>query len=176
MHPVDEQFPVLHGAVGVLQVEGAGPDGFHLRARQFNPRLIFFLHIVVVEGYTRSLLTGDWAWGASPLPGPREVLAKVRYRQTEQPALAEPLPDGQVRIDDPAVQIQNIPRGTGLSGIPLQEGPGPAKVRRGLSGWGHPQSLHRLQPALEIRSGAVKPLLLEEPDGHAGIYAATHCN
>lgn len=48
--------------------------------------------------YTRSLLTGDWAWGASPLPGPREVLAKVRYRQTEQPALAEPLPDGQVRI------------------------------------------------------------------------------
>lgn len=48
--------------------------------------------------YTRSLLAGDWEWGASPLPGPREVLAKVRYRQTEQPALAEPLPDGQVRI------------------------------------------------------------------------------
>lgn len=48
--------------------------------------------------YARSLLAGDWEWGASPLPGPREVLAKVRYRQVEQPALAEPLPDGQVRI------------------------------------------------------------------------------
>lgn len=48
--------------------------------------------------YARSLLAGDWEWGTSPLPEPREVLAKVRYRQAEQPALAEPLPDGRVRI------------------------------------------------------------------------------
>ncbi|MBR1689986.1 MAG: tRNA 2-thiouridine(34) synthase MnmA [Oscillibacter sp.] len=54
--------------------------------------------------YGRTLLAGDWVWGAIGAPRePLRVWAKVRYRQTERPALAEPLPDGTVRLtfDEP---------------------------------------------------------------------------
>ena len=50
MHTVDEQLAVLDGAVGVLQIQRAGPDGLDLRAEQLNAGLVPVLHEVVVEG------------------------------------------------------------------------------------------------------------------------------
>ena len=54
--------------------------------------------------YSRALLAEDWVWGAIPAPAePLRVAAKVRYRQAEQPATAERLEDGAVRLtfDEP---------------------------------------------------------------------------
>ena len=49
--------------------------------------------------YSRSLLADDWVWGAVPaLAAARRVTAKVRYRQTERPATAEPAESGSVRL------------------------------------------------------------------------------
>ncbi|MBD5147865.1 MAG: tRNA 2-thiouridine(34) synthase MnmA [Oscillibacter sp.] len=50
--------------------------------------------------YSRALLAEDWVWGAgcppsSPVTG---IAAKVRYRQTEQPAQAEILSGGRIKI------------------------------------------------------------------------------
>ena len=50
VHAMDEQLPVLHGAVGVLQVQRAGPDRLDLRAEQLHTGLVPILHEVVVEG------------------------------------------------------------------------------------------------------------------------------
>ena len=54
--------------------------------------------------YARTLIADGWVWGAgTPPESPLRVHAKVRYRQTEQPALAEILSDGRVRLtfDEP---------------------------------------------------------------------------
>ena len=51
MHALDEQLAVLDRAVGVLQVQRAGPDGLDLRAEKLNARLILILHKVVVKGF-----------------------------------------------------------------------------------------------------------------------------
>ena len=48
VHTVDEQLAALNGAPCVLQIQRSGPNGLHLRAEQFNARLVFFLHEVVV--------------------------------------------------------------------------------------------------------------------------------
>ena len=53
--------------------------------------------------YRRELLAEEWVWGAVPaLTGPARVTAKVRYRQTERAATAEPV-GGAVRLlfDEP---------------------------------------------------------------------------
>ena len=42
--------PSLYGAVGVLQVQRARPDGFDLRAAQLDARLVLVLHEVIVVG------------------------------------------------------------------------------------------------------------------------------
>ena len=49
MHAVDEEFSVLDGTIGVLQVQRTGTDGLHFRARQLDAGLVFVLHEVVVE-------------------------------------------------------------------------------------------------------------------------------
>lgn len=54
--------------------------------------------------YSRALLAEDWVWGAVPaLTGPLRVKAKVRYRQEEKAAVAEPAENGAVRLtfDEP---------------------------------------------------------------------------
>ena len=54
--------------------------------------------------FSRRLIADDICWGAVPtLEGPTRLRAKVRYRHTEQPAVAEVLPDGrlQVTFDEP---------------------------------------------------------------------------
>lgn len=54
--------------------------------------------------YRRSLVAGDWIWGAVPgLDGPVRATAKIRSRQQDRPATVEPMPDGRVRVtfDDP---------------------------------------------------------------------------
>lgn len=49
--------------------------------------------------FRRSLVAEDLNWGAIPgLEGPTGVMAKVRYRHTEQPAVAEMLPDGRMKV------------------------------------------------------------------------------
>ncbi|MBR3570878.1 MAG: tRNA 2-thiouridine(34) synthase MnmA [Oscillibacter sp.] len=49
--------------------------------------------------FRRTLLAKGWVWGAAaPTEAPFRALAKVRYRHAEAPAVAEPLPDGSVRI------------------------------------------------------------------------------
>ena len=39
MHLPDPELSVLHAAPGVLEVQGAQPDGLDLRAEQLNARL-----------------------------------------------------------------------------------------------------------------------------------------
>lgn len=54
--------------------------------------------------YDRVLLAGDWVWGAIPeLKAPLRVMAKVRYRQEEKAAVAEPAENGIIRLtfDEP---------------------------------------------------------------------------
>ena len=54
--------------------------------------------------YSRVLLAEDWVWGAIPaLTEPLRVTAKVRYRQVEKAAVAEPAENGAVRLtfDEP---------------------------------------------------------------------------
>lgn len=49
--------------------------------------------------YNRIALVSDFNWIACPAPaGPIRVLARARYHQPEQPATAQALPDGQVRV------------------------------------------------------------------------------
>ena len=55
--------------------------------------------------YTRSLIADDWVWGAvEGLDGPVRVTAKARSRHREQPATAEPLSGGRVRVTFDAPQ------------------------------------------------------------------------
>ena len=49
MHSVDKQLPILDGAVGVLQVQRAGPNRLDLRTGQLNAGFIFLLNVVVME-------------------------------------------------------------------------------------------------------------------------------
>ena len=58
MQPQDEELPVLYGTVGVLEVQGSGPDGLDLRPRQLDTRFIRFLHIVIMMGLP--VLGGDF--------------------------------------------------------------------------------------------------------------------
>jgi tRNA-specific 2-thiouridylase len=54
--------------------------------------------------YRSSLLAEDWVWGAiTPQAQPMRVRAKVRYRQSEQWALAQPVENGRVllRFEEP---------------------------------------------------------------------------
>lgn len=49
--------------------------------------------------FRRSLIAKDMVWGAAAsLAGPLRVKAKVRYRQQEQSATAEPMDGGRVRV------------------------------------------------------------------------------
>jgi tRNA-specific 2-thiouridylase len=60
--------------------------------------------LVVVQGHDHPLLassaltTGPMHWLASPKNAPFRCTAKVRYRQADQSAVLEPLPDGTARI------------------------------------------------------------------------------
>ena len=51
MQAVNEQLPVLHGAVRILQIQRAGTNRFHFRTRQLNAGLVPILHEVVVVGF-----------------------------------------------------------------------------------------------------------------------------
>ena len=55
---MDEELPVLHGAIGVFQVQRPGPDGLDLGAEQFDAGLIAVLHEVVVKRFP--VLRGDF--------------------------------------------------------------------------------------------------------------------
>lgn len=49
--------------------------------------------------FVSELIAGDWNWIAIPaLTGPMSVTVKTRYSQREAEAVAEPLPEGKVRI------------------------------------------------------------------------------
>ena len=49
--------------------------------------------------FRRVLLSNGWVWGAmAPPETPFRAMAKIRYRHMEAPAVAEPSPDGTVRI------------------------------------------------------------------------------
>lgn len=49
--------------------------------------------------FTTELVAGDWNWIAIPaLDAPIEVTVKTRYSQREAAAVAEPLPEGRVRV------------------------------------------------------------------------------
>ena len=50
MEAVYKQLSVLHGAVGILQIQRAGADGLDLRAEQLDAGLVLILHKIVVEG------------------------------------------------------------------------------------------------------------------------------
>ena len=51
------------------------------------------------ELYRTTLLAGDWNWISIPgLTAPMEVLARIRYRHTEQPATVYPLVDGTAKV------------------------------------------------------------------------------
>lgn len=51
------------------------------------------------ELYSAGALLGEMNWiSGEPPAGPIRCTAKVRYRQPEQPAWAEPLPDGRARL------------------------------------------------------------------------------
>ena len=52
METVDKQLSVLHGAVGILQVQRSSPDRLDLRTEQLNACFIFILHEVVVNGFS----------------------------------------------------------------------------------------------------------------------------
>jgi tRNA-specific 2-thiouridylase len=60
--------------------------------------------LVVVQGHdhprlaSSALTTGPWHWLAPPRQAAVRCSVKVRYRQRDQEALLEPLPDGAVRI------------------------------------------------------------------------------
>jgi tRNA-specific 2-thiouridylase len=60
--------------------------------------------LIVVQGrdhpllLSRALITGRWHWLSEPPDEPLRCTVKVRYRQTDQPALLEPRADGTVRL------------------------------------------------------------------------------
>ena len=60
--------------------------------------------LIVVQGHdhpllaSEALVTGAWHWLASPRRQPFRCGVKVRYRQTDEPALLEPRSDGTVRV------------------------------------------------------------------------------
>jgi tRNA-uridine 2-sulfurtransferase len=60
--------------------------------------------LVVVQGHDHPLLassaltTGPWHWLAPPRQAALRCTVRVRYRQHDQEALLEPLPDGSMRI------------------------------------------------------------------------------
>ncbi len=55
--------------------------------------------------FSRELFAGDFNWiSGEPPKGKIRCEAKVRYRHQQQPATAEPLPDGRVRIEFDAPQ------------------------------------------------------------------------
>ena len=51
MHPQNKQFPVFDAAIGILQVEPAGPNGFHLGARQGYTRFVGLFHKKVMPRF-----------------------------------------------------------------------------------------------------------------------------
>ena len=44
VHPQNKQFPVFDATIGIFQVEPAGPNGFHLGARQGYTRFVGLFH------------------------------------------------------------------------------------------------------------------------------------
>jgi len=48
--------------------------------------------------YTDTVLAEDWNWTVPPPVGPMRARVKLRYRQTEQPALLTALPDDRVEL------------------------------------------------------------------------------
>lgn len=60
--------------------------------------------LIVVQGrdhpllLSSTLITGAWHWLGEPAAGPLRCRVKVRYRQSDQPALLEPAADGSVRL------------------------------------------------------------------------------
>jgi tRNA-specific 2-thiouridylase len=60
--------------------------------------------LIVVQGHDHPLLfstklvTGPWHWLVPPRHEPFRCTVKVRYRQTDQPALLEPCADGTTRV------------------------------------------------------------------------------
>ncbi len=59
--------------------------------------------LIVVQGehpllYHDALIAGQVHWTAGTLPEKRQLRAKIRYRQQEQPCRIEPLPDGQLAV------------------------------------------------------------------------------
>ena len=51
------------------------------------------------ELFRDTLIAEDWNWIAIPeLTAPRKVLARIRYRHTEQPATVYPLADGSAKV------------------------------------------------------------------------------
>jgi hypothetical protein len=50
MEPVDDEFSVFHGAVGVLQIHASGPDRLDLGAEQLDARLQLLQYKIVVVG------------------------------------------------------------------------------------------------------------------------------
>ena len=52
----DQQFPIRHGAVGVLQVHAPLTDGLDLRSGQGDPGFVLILHEIIVIGF---LVAGD---------------------------------------------------------------------------------------------------------------------
>lgn len=58
-----------------------------------------------IELYSSTLIAGEFNWiSGEPPTGEIPCKAKIRYRQREQPAKAQPLPDGRVRVSFDAPQ------------------------------------------------------------------------
>ena len=89
---------IIHYTVGQRRGLGVSSSG-RLYVRAIRPE-----DNTVVLGdnsalFSRSLTAGDFNWISGEAPkGELRVHAKIRYRHREQPAVAEALPDGSVRV------------------------------------------------------------------------------
>jgi tRNA-specific 2-thiouridylase len=87
--------------------------GLHIGGRAGRPEQPWYVAakdgarnvLIVVQGHDHPLLaaaalsTGSWHWLAPPRREPFRCAVKVRYRQSDQPALLTPRPDGTAHID-----------------------------------------------------------------------------
>lgn len=102
---VDQQGRVLGRHRGIIcytvgQRRGLGVSADRpLYVREIRPQDNTVVLAPESQLYNRIALVSDFNWIAYPAPtGPIRVWARARYHQPEQPAIAQLLPDGRVRV------------------------------------------------------------------------------
>ncbi len=89
---------IIHYTVGQRRGLGIG-GGTPLYVRQIRPQDNTIVLATADQVYSTVAIAGDFSWiSGQPPQAPVSVLARARYHQPEQPAVAEVLPGGQVQV------------------------------------------------------------------------------